>query len=163
MIKSILKYIFPKTADNNYRGSKIALYVFLLIVAITLIRSSIHIFTPDGGARSIAGFPLNTYSDAASSLVILIFSLWGASQLLMGFMYLVVLLRYRSLIPLMYVLIFIEYLSRLLLGVYKPVVSAHIVPGGIGDYIMIPLALIMLLLGFNGYIKLNKHVLKNNQ
>ena len=125
---------------------------------MTLIRSSIHIFTPDGGVQSIAGFPLSSYPDAASSLVVLTFSLWGASQLLMGFVYLVVLLRYRSLIPLMYVLIFIEYLSRMLLGVFKPVISTHVIPGGVGDYIMIPLALIMLFLSLINNREINKHV-----
>ena len=156
MIQKIIKNIFPETADNNYRGSKIALYVFMIIVAVTLVRSGIHIFAPDGGAQSIAGFPLNSYSDAASSLVILIFALWGASQLLMGLVYLVVLLRYKSLIPLMYVLIFIEYVSRMLLGVFKPAVSTHVVPGGVGDYIMIPLALIMLFLSLINIKNINK-------
>ena len=158
MLKNIIKHIFPETADNNYQGSKVAFYVFVLIVFVTLVRSCIHIFAPDGGAQSIAGFPLDTYSMAASSMVILTFSLWGASQLLMGLIYLVVLLRYRSLIPLMYVLIFIEYLSRVLLGIFKPVVSTHVVPGAVGDYIMIPLALIMLFLSLANNGKVSKHV-----
>jgi hypothetical protein len=64
----------------------------------------------------------------------------------MGIFYIIVFLKYKSLISLMYVLIFIEYLTRLFLGFYKPVISSHTVPGGILDYIMIPLALVMLYL-----------------
>lgn len=152
---ALIDSILPEKVTNEFKGNKIVLYVFVLITIITLIRSCIHIFAPDGGAQSIAGFPLNTYSEAASSIVILIFSLWGASQLLMGVVYLIVLLRYKSLIPLMYLLLFIEYTSRLILGIYKPVISTHVVPGGVGDYIMIPLSLIMLFLAIRGYKKEN--------
>lgn len=145
-MKNIIKKILPDEITNKFEGNKIAQYVFLLIIVITLGRSLIHIFAADGGAQSIAGFPLDTYSQAASSMVILIFSLWGASQLLMGFVYLAVYAKYKSLIPAMYVLIIIEYATRFLLGLYKPVISTHIVPGGVGDYIMVPLAIFMLIL-----------------
>jgi len=142
----IIDAILPEKITNEFKGHKIAFYVFIGIVVMTLVRSCIHIFASDGGAQSIAGFPLNTYPEAASSMIILIFSLWGASQLLMGFVYLIVLIRYKGLIPLMYVLIFIEYLSRFLLGVFKPAISTSVIPGGVGDYIMIPLSLIMIIL-----------------
>ena len=131
--------------------------LFIGIVVMTLVRSCIHIFAPDGGAQSIAGFPLNTYPETASSMIILIFSLWGASQLLMELVYLIVLIRYKSLITLMYLLIFIEYLSRFLLGVFKPAISTHVIPGGVLDYIMIPLSLIMIVLS----IRSNKKVSNN--
>jgi len=144
----IVETVLPGQISNDFKGHKLVLYVFIVILAMTLVRSLIHVFAPDGGAQSIAGFPLNTYPEAASSLIVLIFSLWGASQLLMGFVYLLVLIRYKSLIPLMYVLIFIEYSSRLLIGFFKPAVSTHVVPGGVGDYIMIPLSLLMLVLCF---------------
>ena len=142
----IIDSILPKKITNEFEGQKVALYTFIVIVLITLVRSCIHIFAPDGGAQSIAGFPLNTYPEAASTMIILIFSLWGASQLLMGIVYLIVLLRYKGLIPFMYVLLFIEYLSRFLLGIFKPAISTHVIPGGVLDYIMIPLALVMLFL-----------------
>jgi hypothetical protein len=142
----IIDVVLPQKVTNEFKGNKIALYVFIVIVIMTLVRSCIHIFAPDGGAQSIAGFPLNTYTESARSMVILVFSLWGASQLLMGIVYLVVLIRYKSLITFMYFLILIEYLSRMLLGFFKPAISVHTIPGGVLDYIMIPLALFMLIL-----------------
>jgi hypothetical protein len=148
----IIDIILPKAITNKLKVNKIVLYTFSLITAITLVRSCIHIFAPDGGAQSIAGFPLDSYSTAASSMVILIFSLWGLSQLLMGILYLIVLLRYKSLIPLMYLLLFIEYTGRWLLGIYKPAISTHTVPGGVLDYIMIPLTLVILILCINSRV-----------
>lgn len=52
--------------------------------------------------------------------------------------------RYRSLIPLMWLFILVEYAGRLLLGRAKPVELSGTAPGEIGNYLFIPLALIML-------------------
>jgi hypothetical protein len=143
---NFIQKIFPSKITNKTIENKIPYFVFIAITALTIIRSLVHIFAPDGGAQSIAGFPLDTYPEAASSMIILIFSLWGASQLLMGIVYVVVIFRYKSFIAFMYLLILIEYLSRYLLGVFKPAISTHVIPGGVLDYVMIPLSLIMLLM-----------------
>jgi len=103
-------------------------------------------FLEDGGAQSIATIPLDNYSVEASGVVIHIFAEWGLTQLLFGVLYAIVLWRYKILIPLMYLFIFIEYTSRLLLTMYKPIILEGTAPGGIGNYIMIPLALIMFVL-----------------
>ena len=59
----MLERLFPQTANNDYRGNRIALWVFVPITVATLVRSGIHIFRADGGAQSIATIPLDTYSE----------------------------------------------------------------------------------------------------
>jgi hypothetical protein len=137
--------VFPKQLDNSFRGNRIAVIVFALITVFTLARSCIHIFAPDGGASSIAG--INTSVEGGSN-VISMFAFWGLAQLLMGLIYLVVFFRYKSLIPFMYILIIIEYSGRVLIGMVKPLIVSHTPPGAIGDYILIPLAIMMLMLCF---------------
>jgi hypothetical protein len=68
------------------------------------------------------------------------------SHLLLGLFYLIVLWRYQSLIPLMYLFIFVEYTVRLLLTFAKPLETHGTAPGAIGNYLIIPLALFMLVL-----------------
>lgn len=138
--------ILPKTIDNVYKGNRISKYVFLLLTVITMARSLIHIFASDGGAQSIATIPLDSYTPAGAATVIMMFSLWGLSQLLMSIVYGVVYLRYKSLISAMYVLLIIEYIMRIVIGTMKPIVTAGTAPGGIGNYILVPLCIIMLLL-----------------
>ena len=138
--------VFPKEINNNYQGRKIALYLFYLITIMTVVRSLIHIFAPDGGAQSIATIPLSSFSPEATDVVVHIFAEWGLTQLLFGILYIIVLWRYKSLIPLMYLFILTEYSGRLFLTFYKPIILEGTAPGGIGNYIMIPLALIMLVL-----------------
>jgi hypothetical protein len=152
----MLNKIFPKTVDNNYKGSKIALYAFYLAVIVTIARSLAHIFLPDGGAQSIATMPLDTFSANAVNAVIFMFAYWGLSQLIMGIFYIIVALRYRSLVPLMYVFIFVEYLMRFIIGQYRPLSLVGTAPGGVLNKIAIPLALIMLVLSLVGKGKSDK-------
>ena len=103
-MKRILATLFPKEITNRYPGQKIALYVFIPLTLMLTFRSCMHLIAPDGGAQSIATIPLDTYSDGAAANVIAIFSQWGLSQLLLTLMFILVLIRYRSLIPLFYLL-----------------------------------------------------------
>ena len=138
--------ILPAVIDNHYRGLKISQYAFFLISAVTLVRSLIHVFAPDGGSQSIATIPLDSYSAEAASTVILMFSLWGLSQLLMGIVYLGVSLKYRSLIPAMYVLVIFEYAMRIVIGQMKPILTTGTAPGSIGSWIMVPVCAVLLAL-----------------
>lgn len=138
--------LLPAVVDNQFRGIKISQYAFLLITAATIVRSLIHVFAPDGGAQSIATIPLESYSAQAAATVILMFSLWGLSQLLMGFVYLGVYLKYKSLIPMMYVLLTVEYAMRIVIGQMKPIVTSGTAPGSVGSWIMVPVCVVLLVL-----------------
>jgi len=105
--------MFPKQLTNDYKGSLIAKWVFILLTIVTIGRSLIHAFAPDGGAQSIATIPLDSFTQNGAATVILIFALWGLSQLLLGFIYIVVLWRYQTLVPFMYLLMIVEYIMRI--------------------------------------------------
>lgn len=140
------KLFLPKTVDNTFRGMPVAKYTFYCIAVLTAVRSLLHIFLPDGGAQSIATMPLATYGQAAADTVVYMFGVWGVSQLLMGIFYWVVALRYKSLIPLMYAFVAAEYAARIAIGHMHPVALAGIAPGEVGNYILLPLAAVMILL-----------------
>jgi hypothetical protein len=138
--------ILPKEINNTYTGHPIALYTFYIIIFITIVRSLINILAPDGGAQSIATIPLDTYSVESANTVIFMFGLWGISQLLLGILFLVIAIRYRALIPLMYLFIFTEYSLRLILGFFKPITLTGVAPGGIGNYMFIILSIFLFML-----------------
>jgi hypothetical protein len=142
----LIDKIFPKELSNTYQGKTIAKWVFIAMVVMTIARSLAHIFLPDGGAQSIATIPLGAFSPDASAVVIGMFAQWGLTQLMFAVLYVLVLLRYQSLIPLMWLFILIEYSGRLLLAFAKPFETKGQAPGAIGNYIFIPLALLMLTL-----------------
>ena len=138
--------LLPAAIDNQFHGLKIAQYAFLILTVATLVRSLIHVFAPDGGAQSIATIPLASYPTEAAAAVILMFSLWGLSQLLMGVVYLVVYFKYKSLIPAMYVLMIVEYAMRIVIGQMKPIVTSGTAPGSVGNWIMVPVCVVLLVL-----------------
>lgn len=142
-MRQILDRLLPQRADNDYKGHRIAAWFMLLYAMVGAVRSCIHLLAPDGGAGSIAGMNLAV---TGASGIIFAFSLWGSAQLLYAVIQLVVYFRYRTLLPFMYVVILAEVLLRMFVGHIKPVQFAHTPPGAIGNWAMIPLALIMLVL-----------------
>ena len=140
----MLNEILPLTVSNAYHGASIAKIAFAALTMLTLGRSLVHILTEDGGAQSIATIPLDTYSSDASATVVAMFAQWGLSQLLMGLVDTIVLWRYQSLIPLMWVFVLLEWGGRLVLGMYKPIETRETPPGAIGNLIFTTLAMVML-------------------
>jgi hypothetical protein len=108
---------------------------------LVTVRSLIHIFAPDGGANSIAGFALE--GDAGDNLVHL-FAQWGLEQLVLAIVAWIVLARYRFLIPLVLALQLFDWIMRGVLGEIKPIVVDGTPPGAIGNIIFVPLVAIAL-------------------
>ena len=142
----MLQKLFPKTIDNVFPGNRIALWAFYLITAVTLWRSQHHIFAPDGGAQSIATIPLDRFTSGGAEAVISIFALWGLAQLLLGLIYLLVAVRYKALVPLMWLLFSIEYAGRLGIGQFKPIETLETAPGATANLPFMIVGIIMLIL-----------------
>ncbi|MEO2168711.1 MAG: hypothetical protein ABGY42_11430 [bacterium] len=142
----MLDRILPSLAGNDYRGHRLGLWLFWPITLLTIVRSCIHVFRVDGGAQSIATIPLDTFTQGGGAAVVTVFALWGLSQLLLGLVYLVVLLRYRALIPLMYLLLLLEYLGRAAIGAMKPILTMETPPGARFGTVMIVLSFAGLVL-----------------
>lgn len=143
---SVFAKLFPKQVWNRFPGQKIALYAFIPLPLMLIVRSCIHLVAPDGGAQSIATIPLDTYSDGATANIIAIFSQWGLSQLLLAGLFLLTLVRYRSLIPLFYLIFIFEQIGRISVGMFKPIATLETAPGAAGNLPLLAIALIMLVL-----------------
>jgi hypothetical protein len=85
---------------------------------------------------------------SGSDEVIFAFALWGAEQLIYALLQWVVILRYRSLIPLMWAVQFLETLGRILVGHIKPVTFSHTPPGAYQNYVYLILAMLMVAWSF---------------
>lgn len=153
-MKKFLSILLPAKIDNTVLGWKLPFYVFALYAIISTVRSCIHLLSPDGGAGTIAGMDLTV---AGAQGIIFAFALWGSSQLLMAIIQLLVVIRYRSLVPFMYLMLILEVLLRELVGHMKPVTFAHTPPGAIGNWVTLPLAALMLVLSiWSAYQQMSK-------
>ncbi|MEI7846228.1 MAG: hypothetical protein WCK35_10535 [Chloroflexota bacterium] len=140
-MNKFFEILLPAKIDNTIRGWKLPFYVFVVYAIVSTVRSCIHLLSPDGGAGTIAGMNLAV---AGADGIIFAFALWGSSQLLFAIIQLLVVVRYRSLVPFMYLMLILEVWLRELVGAMKPVVFAHTPPGAVGNQIILPLALVML-------------------
>jgi hypothetical protein len=143
MMKKLFETLLPAKIDNVIRGIKLPFYIFALYAIVSTVRSCIHLLSADGGAGTIAGMDLSV---AGADGIIFAFALWGSSQLLFAIIQLLVVFRYKSLVPFMYLMLILETLLRELVGKMKPVSFAHTPPGAISNQIILPLAALMLIL-----------------
>lgn len=100
-----LESIFPKEANNDYRGRRIAIYGFLLVIAQQAFSSCVHYFTWDSGKVQIAGMIPFEGSPDPDGLIFALGANAGAWELIILAIYAIVLWRYRNLIPLMFALV----------------------------------------------------------
>ncbi|NCV54571.1 MAG: hypothetical protein EBW59_07390 [Betaproteobacteria bacterium] len=130
-----MKKIIPETIDNTIPSNKLVYYYTWLLVVFNFFRSLEHIFNDDGGAESIAGIPLESYSSEAANNLISIFAQWGFSQLVLACILLLVVLKMREFIPLMLLIIALENIVRGAVGLYKPLILGDAPPGAVSPII----------------------------
>ena len=130
-----MKKLIPETIENKIPSNKFVYYFCWLLVTFNLFRSLEHIFAEDGGAESIAGIPLSSYSDEAANNIVSIFAQWGFSQLVLACMLLLVVLKMKELIPLMLLIIALENILRGAVGLYKPLILGDAPPGAVSPII----------------------------
>jgi hypothetical protein len=136
----------PRRIDNSYRGHKLALWLFALVV---LMKTSIGlgtIFNGRNAAISADGIPLDTFTPAAAQAFVSLFAAWGLAQAMIGLLCVVVLVRYRAMVPFMYSLLLLEHLSRRVIFFVMPIARAEDAPGLFINLALVALMVVGLLL-----------------
>lgn len=125
----MLNRFLPRQVDNTYHGSKLALWLFGAVVLMKAGISLGVIFNGHTAATSADGIPLDTFTPAGAQAFVSIFAAWGLAQLILCILCILVLVRYRALIPFMFVLLLLEHLSRRLIFRVLPIVRTGNPPG----------------------------------
>ena len=125
--------------DDAYHGSRFAVWILWLLIAVNVVRGSIHVFWVDSGAGRIAGIDLAANGAPVVSLLAAV----GLDQLAWVVIELCVVLRYRRWIPaLLSVLLAKQVAIAWLLWLWKPLgVEA---PGKFGALAGVPLLALAL-------------------
>lgn len=150
---SVLETLLPREANNDYRGGKVPFYTFCLLATVMAGRSLIHFLKADSGVNSIATIVTFSGTPDPNPAVYLFSSLWGTQQMITVIIYAVVLLRYRNLIPLMWVLMIIEIFFRMTAGTLHPLGAEYFArtpPGKLATFPLLALAVTMLFLCLRG-------------
>ena len=122
--------ILPPSADNTYRGQKLALYVLAVLVAVRVVMGLNSMVNGYSVASSADGVPLDTFPPAAARTVVALFSLVGLSHLIIGLLGALVLVRYRAVIPFIFALILFDHAAGELVLRAMPIATTGTPPGG---------------------------------
>jgi hypothetical protein len=125
----MLTQFLPKSADNAYRGQVLALWILALVVLLKSIMSLNSVFNGYSVASAADGLPLDTYPPAAARTVVALFGAWGVGQLMLCLIGVLVLVRYRSLVPFVLALFLLEQLTRKLVLALLPIARTGTPPG----------------------------------
>jgi hypothetical protein len=122
---NLMSKILPRNPKEfgGYFVARVLTLVFLLVV---VARSAIHLFSPDGGAQSIAG--IDTSVEGGSNIIAL-FHQWGAIQLLFVGLMLVLFFAYKGFTPLVILFLALDAPMRALAGQMGAVESTRTPPG----------------------------------
>lgn len=117
----MVNLLLPPVFDNHYRGRKLALW---LLAAVVLMKGAMGmncIFNGYVVATSADGIALDTFTPAGARAVVSFLALWGLSQLIFSLLGALALVRYRAMVPLVFLLLLLEQLSRKLILLAMPI------------------------------------------
>ena len=117
----MLERLFPRQVDNRFEGYRAALWLLGLYIALRLIMSVRSIFSTASVAGG-DGIPLDSFGAAAEQEVLTLFALTALGQLTLILIALTVLIRYRALVPFIFLVLLAEQIAR------RFIVQSHAAP-----------------------------------
>ena len=124
-MKIDIKKVLPRD-PFSYHGHKSIRIITAVYLLIVVIRSCVHLFASDGGANSIAGIDVSV---EGGDNIIAVFHQWGAIQLILVGLLVVLFFRYPGFTPLVVLTLAIDPIMRAIAGQMMPVTSQSTPPG----------------------------------
>ena len=144
--------ILPDKVSNTYEGKTLSLWAMYIYLIVMTFRSLVHTFADDAGLNSIASVIVFPFIDGLdpNRIIYLFGSLWGGAQIVCLAFSIIIVLKYKNLLPLVWLLFIFDNilkLSVLQLRYPGPEYTTSTAPGGItGTFIMLLFTLIMFYL-----------------
>lgn len=137
---TLLKRLLPPNLDNHLHGHRSALWLLGIFVALKLAMSVNSIVNTASVAAGADGFGLASYGGDGAAAVLMLFALGAVDQLMLALLALAALVRYRSMVPFVCLLLVLDQLGRrILIQTYDIERAAS--AGGISYLAFAPLAL----------------------
>lgn len=131
---------------SAYSGPTFVRILTAVILALVVVRSAIHVFAADGGAKRIAG--VDTSVEGGDN-VIAMFHQWGAVQLTLVALLIVVFLRYPGLTPLVIVTLAMDPVTRAIAARVKRLTSTKTPPGARLNWPVFAVLVVLLVLSLS--------------
>ena len=140
--------VFPKQIDNTFGGHRLAIWLLAPIVLVKMTMGFNMLLNADQLAQTADGLPLESFGALPAAIIVMDFKTEGLLYIVLALLALVALLRYRAMLPFVYLLLSIDAVGLMALWIANPLPSVKS-SGGISFGFMIHLILAAaLLVGF---------------
>ena len=146
----MLDRLFPPPGSFTYRGSVAAVWLAALLVLLKAAIALGAIFNGHYAASVADGIPIDSYTPAGTQAFVSLFASLGLAQLALAVVGLLVIFRYRALLPAFLLLIVIEQLARKAIAHFLPIERVGGGGGGILNWAIMALLLVALALSLRG-------------
>ena len=145
----MVERLFPPSSDFVYRGSRIALWLLGLVLLVKLGIALGAIFNGHYAASVADGIPIDSYTPQGARAFLSLFALLGVSQFLLGSVGVVVLLKYRALVPCLLLLLVVEFIARKGVALYLPIERSGEAPGGMINWCIFAVIVVAFILSLH--------------
>ena len=146
----MLERIFPRRLNNDYRGYRTALWIFGLLIAVRALQSAMIIFNGRSTITGADGIPLDAYPADAAQTVTGLFAQNSLWRLIFSLMGVVVLVCYRTAVPLMFIAMILVFIGAQILSIYVPLARVGPSPGMLVNRVTAGLTVVGLILSLVG-------------
>lgn len=120
-----LNRVFP-AAPTVFEGSQIVRVALALVLVVMVARSCVHLLAADGGAQRIGGVDVSV---EGGNNIIAMFHQWGAIQLLLAGLLVLLYFRYPGFTPLIVLTVAMDPVLRFIAGRKMSVIAVGTPPG----------------------------------
>ena len=147
--------LLPSNINDKYTGTKIAYYGLFPIFAVLIFRSLVHFLSESSGLVGIATIKQFPLIDGLNpnNLIYLFASLWGATQVSLTIILLVLFIKYKSLIPLIYLICLLDQCFRIVSGMLHPLSEEYYINTPPGVISNIPVLIYLITMFYLSLIK----------
>ncbi len=111
----MLSRIFPKQIDNTYRGYRLAIWLLVPIVVVKMIMGFNMLINARELAQTVDGLPLDSFGALPAAIIVMDFKTGGLERIVLAALALVALLRYRAMLPLIYLVLSFDAVGLMVL------------------------------------------------
>ena len=147
--------LLPSNINDKYTGTKIAYYGLFPIFTVLIFRSLVHFLSESSGLVGIATIKQFPLIDGLNpnNLIYLFASLWGATQVSLTIILLVLFIKYKSFIPLIYLICLLDQCFRIVSGMLHPLSEEYYINTPPGVILNMPVLIYLITMFYLSLIK----------
>ena len=126
----MLSRLLPPLVNFTYTGSRVSLWLLGVVLFLKIAIALGAIFNGHYAASVADGIPIDSYTPQGTQAFLSVFASLGVSQFILGMLGVLLLLKYRPLVPIFLLVLLIEYLARKGVNAYMPIERTGNAPGG---------------------------------